>query len=162
MYSQKLSSLGLAVLASIVLVAPSVSSGLRQRPDQECAGTTKTWVADGGAPVPNYPPKPPKRSGSVSSQPTLLADGGAPVPPVPTKPPANYTIADGGAPVPPVPPPPKRFSSTVTPQANLTADGGAPVPPVPPKNPQPSIADGGTPVPPLPPGPKGQLASFVV
>lgn len=134
MYSQKLSSLGLAVLASFVLAAPSVSSGPHQRPDQQRAGTcTETWVADGGAPVP----------------------------PVPTKPPANYTIADGGAPVPPVPPPP-RLSSTVTPQANLTADGGAPVPPVPPKQPQPSIADGGAPVPPLPPGPKGQLASFVV
>jgi hypothetical protein len=154
MYSQKLSSLGLAVLASIVLVAPSVSSGRHQRPDRSAGTTTGTWVADGGAPVPPVPTKPPvnytiadggapvppvplpprKRNGSSNSQPTVLADGGAPVPPVPTKPPANYTIADGGAPVPPVPP----------------------------RNPQPSIADGGAPVPPLPPGPKGQLASFVV
>jgi len=134
MYSQKRSSWGLAVLASIALVAPSVATRGHQRVDQSAETTTGTWVADGGAPVP----------------------------PVPTKPPANYTIADGGAPVPPVPPPPKRLSSTVTPQANLTADGGAPVPPVPPKNPQPLIADGGAPVPPLPPGPKGQLASFVV
>lgn len=86
MYSQKLSGLGLAVLASIVLVAPSVSSGLHQRPDHQCAGTsTKTLVVDGGAPVPSYPP-PPKRSGSANSQPTLLADGGAPVPTYPTKP----------------------------------------------------------------------------
>ena len=87
MYSQKLSSLGLAVLASIVLVAPSVSSGRHQRPDQQCSGTsTKTWVADGGAPVPSYPPPPPKRNGSANSQPTLLADGRAPVPTYPPKP----------------------------------------------------------------------------
>ena len=87
MYSQKLSSLGLAVLASIVLVAPSVISGRHQRPDQQCEGSsTKTWVADGGAPVPPYPPPPPKRNGSANSQRTLVADGGAPVPPYPPKP----------------------------------------------------------------------------
>ena len=131
---QKLSSFGLAVLASISLVAPSVATRGQQRPEQKCAGASaETWVADGGAPVPPVPP-PPKRNGSANPQLTLLADGGAPVPPVPTKPPASYTIADGGAPVPPVPP----------------------------KQAQPSIADGGAPVPPLPPGPKGQLASFVV
>jgi hypothetical protein len=136
MYSQKLSSLGLAVLASIVLVAPSVSSGLRQRPDQECAGTTKTWVADGGAPVPNYPPKPPKRSGSVSSQPTLLADGGAPVPNYPPPPPrrngsadSQPTLqADGGAPVPNYPPPPPKRNGSTNSQPTLLADGGSPVP----------------------------------
>ena len=136
MYSQKLSSLGLAVLASIVLVAPSVSSGLRQRPDQECAGTTKTWVADGGAPVPNYPPKPPKRSGSVSSQPTLLADGGAPVPNYPPPPPrrngsadSQPTLqADGGAPVPNYPPPPPKRNGSTNSQPTLLADGGSPFP----------------------------------
>src|SRR5258705_373263 len=56
MYSQKLSSLGLAVLASIVLVAPSLTSTRHQRADRQCAGTSsKTWVADGTAPVPPYP-----------------------------------------------------------------------------------------------------------
>jgi hypothetical protein len=114
MYTQKLSSLGLAVVASIVLVGPSVSSGRHQRPDQQCAGTsTETLVADGGAPVPVYPPKPPKRKGSTNSQPTLLADGGAPVPSYP-------------------PPPPKRNGSANS-QPALVADGGAPVPPYPPR-----------------------------
>jgi len=112
MYSQKLSSLGLAVLASIVLVAPSVSSGRHQRPDQQCDGSsTKTWVADGGAPVPPYPTRPPKSS--ANSRSILVADGGAPVPPYP-------------------PPPPKRNGSANS-QRTLVADGGAPVPPYPPK-----------------------------
>ena len=134
MYFQKRSSLVLAVLASLSLVAPSVATRGQQRPDQKWAGASaETLVPDGGAPVSNHSPAP-KRNGSANAQSTLLADGGAPVPPVPTKPPANNTIADGGAPVPPVPP----------------------------RQPQPSIADGGAPVPPLPPGPKGQLASFVV
>jgi len=86
MYSQKLSSLGLAVLASIVLVVPSVTSRRHQGPDQQCAGTsTETWVADGGAPVPPYtPPPPPKASANTRSP--LVADGGAPVPPYPRKP----------------------------------------------------------------------------
>ena len=84
MYSQKLSSVGLAVVTSIILVAPSVTSRRPQGPDQRSSSaSTKTLVADGGAPVPPYPPKQP---GSGSSQPTLLADGGAPVPPYPPKP----------------------------------------------------------------------------
>jgi hypothetical protein len=114
MYFQKLSSLGLAVLASISLVAPSVTLRPQPGPDPQCSGTsTKTWVADGGAPVPSYPPPPPKRSVSINSQPTLLADGGAPVPSYP-------------------PPPPKRSFSANS-QPALVADGGAPVPPYPPK-----------------------------
>jgi hypothetical protein len=89
MYSQKLSSLGLAVLTSIALVV-SVTSRRQQGPDPQCAGTsTKMWVAEGGAPVPPYPPppKPPKRSLSTNAQAVLVAEGGAPVPPYP--PPSN-------------------------------------------------------------------------
>ena len=86
MYSQRLSNWGLAVLASIILVALSVTLTRPQGPDQQCSRTsTKTLIADGGAPVPPYPPSP-KRNGSSNSQPTLLADGGAPVPPYPPKP----------------------------------------------------------------------------
>ena len=111
MYSQKISSLGLAVLASIILVAPSVSSGRHQRPDQQCAGTsTETWVADGTAPVPPYPPQP---KSSANSRSTLVADGTAPVPPYPPPPKGNTSansestlVADGTAPVPPYPPKP--------------------------------------------------------
>ncbi len=111
MYSQNLSSLGLAVLASIVLVAPSVSSGRHQGPDRHCVGTsTKTWVADWTAPVPPYPTRPPKSS--ANSRSTL--------------------VADGTAPVPPYPPPPKRDTSANS-ESTLVADGTAPVPPYPPK-----------------------------
>jgi len=106
MYFQKLSSFGVAVLASISLVAPSVATRGQQRPDQKCAGASaETWVADGGAPVPPVPP-PPRLSSTVTPQANLTADGGAPVPPVPPKQP-QPSIADGGAPVPPLPPGPK-------------------------------------------------------
>ena len=98
MYFQKLSSLGLAVLASLSLVAPSVATRGHQMVDQSVETTTGTWVADGGAPVPPVPTKPPANY--------TIADGGAPVPPVPPKQP-QPSIADGGAPVPPLPPGPK-------------------------------------------------------
>ncbi len=112
MYSQKLSSLGLAVVASIVLVAPSLTSTRHQRADHQCTGTSsKTWVADGTAPVPPYPPRPQKSSANSGS--TLVADGTAPVPPYP-------------------PPPPKRNGSANS-QPRLMTDGTAPVPPYPPK-----------------------------
>jgi len=44
------------------------------------------YIADGGAPVPPYPPKPPVAAKSNQ----MIADGGAPVPPYP-KPPAATT-----------------------------------------------------------------------
>jgi|SRR5713226_3125956 len=117
MYSRKLSSLVLAVLTSIALGAPSVSSTDQQQHRRQLVGapvSVHPQVADGGAPVPPVPtPIPPSN---------LTADGGAPVPPVPPPVPMSNLTADGGAPVPPVP--------HVRP-TNSMADGGAPVPPVP-------------------------------
>lgn len=126
MYSRKLSSLVLAVFTSIVLVAPSVSSTDQPRQDrQSVAAPVRSQFADGGAPVPPYPPKSYFRP--------LTADGGAPVPPYP-KPPVINLTADGGAPVPPYPQPPIRVPSvSANPQSTLLADGGAPVPPYPPR-----------------------------
>jgi hypothetical protein len=40
------------------------------------------WVADGGAPMPPWPP-------NQTSKTTLIADGGAPMPPWPTAPSPN-------------------------------------------------------------------------
>jgi len=106
MYSRKLSSLVLAVFASITLSAPSLSSTDQVRRDQQSNGTSaQPWVADGGAPVPPYPQPP----ASDRPRSTMVADGGAPVPPYPQPPrspkPQLTLLADGGAPVPPYPPP---------------------------------------------------------
>jgi hypothetical protein len=90
MHFQKLSSLVLAVFASVVLVAPSVSSTDQPRHDGQS-------LAAGGAPVPPVP--------HFKQHKTLVADGGAPVPPVPPIVPSNLVV-DGGAPVPPVAKPP--------------------------------------------------------
>jgi hypothetical protein len=127
MYFRKLSSLVLAAFASFVLVAPSISSTDQPRHDQQVLGVPfHPQVADGGAPVPPYPPK--------SSFRALTADGGAPVPPYPKAPAINLT-ADGGAPVPSYPQPPIPAPSVSSkPQSTLLADGGAPVPPYPPKS----------------------------
>jgi hypothetical protein len=127
MYSQKLSTLLLAVFASIVLVVSSVSSTDQPRHDDDSlVAPIQPQVADGGAPVPPYPPKSHFRA--------LIADGGAPVPPYP-KPRVINLTADGGAPVPPYPKPPIPVRSlSANPQATLSADGGAPVPPYPPKS----------------------------
>jgi len=129
MYIQKLSSLVLAAFASIVLVAPSVSSTDQPRHDgQSLAAPVQRAVADGGAPVPPVP--------HFKQHKTLVADGGAPVPPVPHKVSLNTFIADGGAPVPPVP---HKVSLNM-----FVADGGAPVPPVPHKvSLNTFVADGG-------------------
>jgi len=135
MHFQKLSSLVLAAFASIVLVAPSVSSTNQPRHDgQSLAAPIQRPVADGGAPVPPVP--------HFKQDKMLVADGGAPVPPVPPPIPNSNLTADGGAPVPPVPH--NSFIKT------LVADGGAPVPPVPPIRPSNLMADGGAPVPPVP------------
>lgn len=131
MKSHKLSSVVLAVFAAIVLVAPSASStDQRQHHDQLGIAPGHSQLADGGAPVPPYPPKPPLVA--------LTADGGAPVPPYPPNPSSALT-ADGGAPVPPYPPNPPyppQFVFPATDSVNshptLVADGGAPVPPYPP------------------------------
>ncbi|SRR6266849_4421394 len=110
MHFQKLSSLVLVVLTSIVLVAPSVTSTDRPRHDgRAVAVPNQPQVADGGAPVPPVPP--------IKQPNALVADGGAPVPPVPPPIPNSNLTADGGAPVPPVPH--KSFFKT------LIADGGA-------------------------------------
>ena len=70
MHFQKLSSLVLVVLTSIVLVAPSVTSTDRPRHDgRAVAVPNQPQVADGGAPVPPVPHK--------SFFKTLIADGGA-------------------------------------------------------------------------------------
>ena len=115
MYFHKISSLGLAVLVSIAVVAPSVTSRRQQGPDPRCAGTsTKMWVPDGRGPVPPYLPPLPKRVLSANSQPDLMAEGGAPVPPYP-----------------PPPKPPTRSLSTNS-QPTLMANGGAAVQPYPP------------------------------
>ena len=90
MYIQKLSSLVLAAFASIVLVAPSVSSTDQPRHDEQSpAAPVQRPVADGGAPVPPVP--------HFKQHKTLVADGGAPVPPVPHKVSLNTFVADGGA-----------------------------------------------------------------
>jgi hypothetical protein len=124
MYSQKLNKLVL-VFTSIAIVAPSVSATHQPRHDgQSLHAPVSHQVADGGAPVPPYPP--------VSFSKTLVADGGAPVPPYP-KPRSIYLMTDGGAPVPPYPKSPFAGPSfSANPQATLSADGGAPVPPYPP------------------------------
>jgi hypothetical protein len=98
MHFQKLSSLVLAVFASVVLVAPSVSSTDQPRHDgQSLAAPVQHPVADGGTPVPPVP--------HFKQHKTFVADGGAPVPPVPPIVPSNLVV-DGGAPVPPVAKPP--------------------------------------------------------
>lgn len=114
MHSQKRSTLGLVVVASVVLVSLSVTSTRHQRPHQQCSdASSKTWIADGTAPVPPYPTRPPKSS--ASSRSTLVADGTAPVPPYPPIPKRNTSatsestlVADGTAPVPPYPPKPRN------------------------------------------------------
>ena len=71
--------------------------------------------ADGGSPVPPYPPPP----SALSTTPILMADGGSPVPPYPPPPPSlqltPILMADGGSPVPPYPPPPPSTASIALP-----------------------------------------------
>lgn len=111
MFSRKLSSSLFGVVVSIVLVLPPVSSTQQLRNHgQSLAAPVGPRIADGGGPVPPYPPPPPS---------VFVVDGGGPVPPYPPPlpPSAGYTqptlLADGGGPVPPYPPPP--------PSANLLA-----------------------------------------
>ena len=111
MYSRKLIGLLFGLFVSIVLVLPSVS--LKHQPGSHGQSVTvpvRHLTADGGGPVPPYPPPPsvlvvdgggpvppyplPVPPGSGNAQSTLLADGGGPVPPYPPKPPsANLLVA---------------------------------------------------------------------
>jgi hypothetical protein len=68
--------------------------------------------ADGGHPIPPWPPKRAESPNAVQPASMLVADGGHPIPPWPPKraespnavQPASMLVADGGHPIPPWPP----------------------------------------------------------
>ena len=80
--------IALAGLAILVIAMLHLRNPLQHSKSllTEC-WTASQLLADGGAPMPPWPPNNP-----------LLADGGAPMPPWP---PNNSLLADGGAPMPP-------------------------------------------------------------
>jgi hypothetical protein len=112
MKSQKV--LGSIQAATLLLSPLFATSGFRRvgTIGKAFATNEHRYIADGGAPVPPYPPQ-------MTNSTIVIADGGAPVPPYPPQI-SNSTIviADGGAPVPPYPP--QITNSTI-----VIADGGA-------------------------------------
>jgi hypothetical protein len=110
MYFRKLSSFVLVVFGSSVLAVPSVTSTDQPAHRHQFNRiSVQLRVAGVRAPAPRHPTLPASRN----CQSTLSADGGGPVPPYPPPQPIppsssnapSILIVDGGGPVPPYPPP---------------------------------------------------------